>query len=234
MMSEQLIKDVSDVAAYRAAEEGKEPLSIWSKRDATHIPFLGDYTPAGWRRALWSDFYEHPRNVFYAREDEEVAFMVDASGFGARDEPALSVEEFADFIVKPQRPQHEYGWAIREQGQFQIVVGAYIVDPTSEGNPAPDEESVTCDRCHTVHDVMEECNEDYVSRCPACGDVIDYCQGHGEIGDPAGFAILAAHDDDDHSGCHPDGCDEAPRDPIETYGTPEHEAWLVEMERQEG
>jgi hypothetical protein len=25
-----------------------------------------------------------------------------------------------------------------------------------------------------------------------------------------------------------------PRDPIEVYGTPEHEAWLLEMERREG
>lgn len=54
-----------------------------------------------------------------------------------------------------------------------------------------------------------EPEEEYVSRCPACGDVIDYCQGHGEIGDPAGRAILDAHDDGDHSGCHPEGCDEA-------------------------
>ena len=28
------------------------------------------------------------------------------------------------------------------------------------------------------------------SVCPACGDFIDYCQGHGEIGDPEGYAIL--------------------------------------------
>lgn len=28
------------------------------------------------------------------------------------------------------------------------------------------------------------------SVCPACGDPIDYCQGHGEIGDPEGYAIL--------------------------------------------
>jgi hypothetical protein len=50
---------------------------------------------------------------------------------------------------------------------------------------------------------------DYFSRCPACGDVIDYCQGHGEIGDPAGSAILASHDDGDHATCDPLGCDEA-------------------------
>lgn len=41
----------------------------------------------------------------------------------------------------------------------------------------------------------------YVAECPACGSPIDYCQGHGEYGDPAGFAILVAHDLDDHSGC---------------------------------
>lgn len=45
---------------------------------------------------------------------------------------------------------------------------------------------------------------EYMPGCPACGSPIDFCQGHGEIGDPAGAAILKAHDDDDHSGCHPD------------------------------
>ena len=26
--------------------------------------------------------------------------------------------------------------------------------------------------------------------CPVCLEPMDYCQGHGEIGDPEGFAIL--------------------------------------------
>lgn len=39
--------------------------------------------------------------------------------------------------------------------------------------------------------------------CPVCGDTPDYCQGHGEIGDPAGFSTLAKHDGGDHSNCHP-------------------------------
>jgi hypothetical protein len=42
-----------------------------------------------------------------------------------------------------------------------------------------------------------------IASCPACGTVIDYCQGHGEIGDPAGFRLLAAHDDGNHEACHP-------------------------------
>ncbi|WNM66122.1 hypothetical protein SEA_WHEEZY_82 [Gordonia phage Wheezy] len=55
---------------------------------------------------------------------------------------------------------------------------------------------------------------DYVEtdeRCVACGEPVDYCQGHGEIGDPVGRAILDAHDDGDHNNCHPLGCDDAPR-----------------------
>jgi hypothetical protein len=50
-------------------------------------------------------------------------------------------------------------------------------------------------------------NEDSTSRCPACGEPIDYCMGHGETGDPDGHAVLAAHDADDHSTCDPRGCD---------------------------
>jgi hypothetical protein len=52
-------------------------------------------------------------------------------------------------------------------------------------------------------------DDEYVSSCPACGSPIDYCQGHGPSGDPDGFAILVAHDNDDHSNCHPDGCEVA-------------------------
>jgi len=51
--------------------------------------------------------------------------------------------------------------------------------------------------------------EEFVSSCPACGYPIDYCQGHGEVGDPVGFAVLTAHDDGNHEDCDPEGCDEA-------------------------
>ena len=45
--------------------------------------------------------------------------------------------------------------------------------------------------------------EDYSEpRCPACGEFIDYCQGHGPMGDPQGYAVLRLHDDDIHSLCH--------------------------------
>jgi len=208
MLGPETIKQMSDVAAYRAAEEGRYPLSIWKPEDVRGLPFLGDYVPAGWRYAIWSDFYQHPRNV-WPREDERAHFMVDSSGFGSRDEPALTPSELGDFVMLPQRPQHEYGWAIVEAGQFQIVVQAYVRDETATGTEAPDRESVECEYCHEVHGPFEECDPELLSRCPACGDVIDYCRGHGEIGDATGFAILKAHDEGIHTDCHGDGCDDA-------------------------
>ena len=42
----------------------------------------------------------------------------------------------------------------------------------------------------------------YQSRCPACGDAIDYCIGHGEIGDPSGYLTLKMHDRGVHIWCH--------------------------------
>lgn len=37
--------------------------------------------------------------------------------------------------------------------------------------------------------------------CPACGDWMDFCQGHGEIGDPVGWSILQAHEGGEHDDC---------------------------------
>lgn len=42
----------------------------------------------------------------------------------------------------------------------------------------------------------------YTETCPACGSPVDYCLGHGEIGDPRGAAVLEAHDFGEHSTCH--------------------------------
>ena len=53
-------------------------------------------------------------------------------------------------------------------------------------------------------------DEDYVSTCPACGAAIDYCTGHGDIGDPDGAAVITAHHEyGDHTRCHPAGCEVA-------------------------
>ena len=62
----------------------------------------------------------------------------------------------------------------------------------------------------TVETVADDDEPEYAPACPACGTPIDYCPGHGELGDPDGAAILRRHDDGDHKTCDPAGCDDAP------------------------
>jgi len=35
--------------------------------------------------------------------------------------------------------------------------------------------------------------DEHIETCPYCEDPIDYCQGHGEIGDPAGYDFLKSY-----------------------------------------
>lgn len=78
-------------------------------------------------------------------------------------------------------------------------------DPDLTGN---------CDICGNPYDIgsrFDHCGECgcchlccyCTDRCPACGDLPDYCQGHGPIADPVGSHILYCHDElDMHDKCH--------------------------------
>jgi hypothetical protein len=74
---------------------------------------------------------------------------------------------------------------------------------------------MSCGEADMLHDRLTELRAELerrsepVSRCPACGDVIDCCQGHGDIGDPYGAETLRLHDLGVHNVCHPDGCRDA-------------------------
>jgi len=153
MMGIETIRNISNVAAYRAAEEGKYPLTVVDERDVHHIPFLGDYVPAGWRKATWADVETKPRNVWYSDPGEDVTFMVDSSGFGGPGEPALTFDEFAEYALSSS-----LGWAIDQSGQFQVYVTGYVRDATSPGVPAPDVADVECSECGEIHDDLEECD----------------------------------------------------------------------------
>lgn len=45
---------------------------------------------------------------------------------------------------------------------------------------------------------MNDPEEYPVDECPICLDPMDYCQGHGEIGDPEGFRMLMNYYDEDN------------------------------------
>ena len=139
MLSGAAIRSISDVAAYRAAQEGKYPLFIWGPDDLHHLPFLGSYVPQGWR------------------EVEELQVMADSSGFGAPDESALTFSQLEAYV----REHPGYGWAIVVAGQFQVVISAYQEDAEAEGTPAPEPDP--CGYCGAIHSDIEECQP-----CWAC------------------------------------------------------------------
>ena len=166
MLGAETIARMSDVAAWRAAEEGRSPLSVWGVSDLRHIPFLGEYCPAGWRPALWAgdQVPQPPRSVFAAHHQQAMV-EVDASGWGSQHEPALTFDELDAYVKTVNRAVRNVGFGIREAGEFQIVVGVYVKDPGAVETGLPDEASVTCDECGTVHDPLEECD----LYCNACG-----------------------------------------------------------------
>lgn len=67
-----------------------------------HIPNIGTYRPKGWRLV------------------EEL--FVDKSGFGAEWEPAMTLRQFIQ-AVRKAGPGN--GYAIIEEGEFQVYVGHF-------------------------------------------------------------------------------------------------------------
>lgn len=57
----------------------------------------------------------------------------------------------------------------------------------------------TCDTCGQWEELCA-CMETTI--CPVCGEPIDYCQGHGTIGDAYNNSILAMHANGTHDECH--------------------------------
>jgi hypothetical protein len=115
MMSPETISYLARKQARAAARNGRKPLIIEAEdlpRIADvirHIPNIGTYRPRGYV------LVEH--------------FMVDKSGFGRKDEPALT------FAGLCRRVKAGMAYAIIEEGQFQVVVGEFVVKPTVKIDP---------------------------------------------------------------------------------------------------
>lgn len=117
MMSLTTIREVQREAARIAAAANKTPHVYFRTSDVVDdgpfpFPFLGDYVPYG-----WTEINTH---------------LVDSSGFGSEDEPALTQLQLVNYIT--HRLEEEaakgadgdtLGWAVSEAGQFQVVVTEY-------------------------------------------------------------------------------------------------------------
>lgn len=114
MMSLEMIQRLSDEQAENAARLGKQPyvpytpgeILDWSRR--CPIPNLGSYRPAGWEICPEADWW-----------------FVDKSGWGADGEPALTVRQFAEQAHDWALTHPSDGYAIVEEGQFQVWIAPF-------------------------------------------------------------------------------------------------------------
>ena len=156
-MSLQAIADLARELAIRAADQEIEPYSPasasefdnWDRR--IPIPNIGDYRPDGWRL------------IDYV--------TVDKTGFGQSWEPALTIPAFIKWAAEKWQADNQAGFAIIEEGQFQLVVGYFTTDDEieaetddSNGIKAEDLNIEHCPECGFPYDGDDE----DIKECPDC------------------------------------------------------------------
>ena len=83
------------------------------------IPNLGDRCPRGWKRIKLTEEFEPARYGVYMGDNRGYgAYFVD-KGFGGDSGPAMSPDAFL------ARLKAGYGYAIVEEGEFQLKVGVF-------------------------------------------------------------------------------------------------------------
>ncbi len=131
MFSGHTIRQLQNDAAQKAAEQGKQPLVIWDQDsiedDIRHIPNLGTHEPSGWELLDltdegWNDELRLSKCRYYA-------LFVDKQGLGEAGEAALTFDELiptVGYLIQIADDQGiKLGFAIVEEGQFQIHVGVF-------------------------------------------------------------------------------------------------------------
>jgi hypothetical protein len=110
MMSLAVIQQLSDAQARKAARVKRRPYVPFDVEEVDRMetfpfPNIGSYKPAGWRKV--ADWF------------------VDKTGWGAEDEPALTLNQFRAAVREWVEKHPGDGFAITEEGQFQIYVSAF-------------------------------------------------------------------------------------------------------------
>lgn len=132
MFSGATIRSMQEAAAVKAARERRVPFVVWPGDDLSAFPFpsIGDYVPIGWRQLTSAETGLDSAYLPGVTNREYVNVLVDSSGFGGEDEPALTPSGLRTLIerlnVWADEKKATVGWAITEIGQFQVVVAAFI------------------------------------------------------------------------------------------------------------
>jgi len=116
MLSGSVIRQIAEEAGQRARNEGKVPYPVSELNLDSCPPFpfpnMGDYCPDGWRRACGQD-------------GTQITLFCDKTGFDDSG-PALSVRQLVAKLQEWQKYDNGYALGIIEEGQFQIVLGAFL------------------------------------------------------------------------------------------------------------
>lgn len=123
MMDLQTLIAVNSEIAEDAQERGVEPIVFDTDQiengDIRDIPNIGPFLPDGWNRVNIRERFAHNRAVYDGDNDGFGAYFVDKSGFSGDEEPAMSQDQLK------LRLQPGYGYAIVQEGQFQVKVGVF-------------------------------------------------------------------------------------------------------------
>jgi hypothetical protein len=163
MMSLATIDAMSDAAARKAARMGKQPHYIAEQAEinsylepdalgnATGFPFpnIGRLQSEGWT--------------------EVDRFFVDKSGGGGLNEPAMTIGQLKNAL------EPGYGYAIVEEGQFQLYIGKFALEAGHDPHGEADID-------YGPHDDIDDSNCDMAGGC--CGDGCGACDEEDEcVGD---------------------------------------------------
>jgi hypothetical protein len=124
MLSYADIREFQAEAAAQASRKKLSPMMAWPEdvgniNSLRRIPNVGTYLRDGWERVAPSSIKPCRTEYSAGKVDGVPGIFVDKSGFGAPGEPAMTIQEFADWI------EPNYGYAIVEEGQFQITIGVF-------------------------------------------------------------------------------------------------------------
>ena len=110
MMSLETIHRLNTEIAVEAAEQEQRPLVLTADEldycPPFPIPDLGHLEPNGWERT-------------------DATWFVDKTGHGHEWEPALTIEQFKRELRKYVADHPGHGFAIVEEGEFQVYVAAF-------------------------------------------------------------------------------------------------------------
>jgi hypothetical protein len=111
MMSLEAIRHLNNQIALEAAERESVPYVPFNPEEVDYwppIPFpnMGTFLPDGWERT-------------------ETTWFVDTTGHGYESEMALTVERFKRQLRRYIADNPDHGFAIIEEGPFQVYVGAF-------------------------------------------------------------------------------------------------------------